>query len=224
MEQRSGSRPGARGLTVKQLTFIFVAGVAVCAIFFTLGFLVGANERNVNANTPTVERISPRGDIPPPVNPPLSPTPSSGANTSTAGTADSSGQIQEQNLPPSGPAGPASAPDQSTSPPVASAPPARPAKNKLPAASARSSNPPPARAPASGVIVQIAALHSVKDAESLVSTLRSQGYPAFLVTPEQASADDGVYRVQVGPYPTRPDAAKVRDKLAKEGFNPFIKE
>ena len=221
MEQRSGSRPGARGLTVKQLTFIFVAAVAVCAIFFTLGFLVGANERNVDANTPTVERVAPHGDIPPPVNPPLSPTQSSSANTSTASTADSSGQIQEQNLP-TAPASPASATDESTSPPAPSDVPARPAKNKLPPA--RSSNPSSTRGPASGVIVQIAALHSVKDAESLVSTLRSQGYPAFLVTPGQAGTDDGVYRVQVGPYPTRPDAAKVRDKLAKEGFNPFIKE
>ncbi|MGH9430888.1 MAG: SPOR domain-containing protein [Terriglobia bacterium] len=221
MEQRTGLHPGARGLTVKQLAFIFISGVAVCAIFFTLGFLVGANERNVNASAATVERISPPGDIPPPVSGPLNTAPSSATNPAVAGAADSSGHVQEENIPPSGSARNSSTPAASTSltpgptPPVA-------ATGKPPAFTQASPSPATGR-PGSGLIVQIAALHSVKDATSLVATLRSQGYSAFLVTPEQAGTNDGVYRVQVGPYPTRRAAEKVKDKLVREGFSPFIK-
>ena len=216
MEQRTDSRSAARGLTVKQLTFIFIAGVGVCAIFFTLGFLVGSNERNVTANNLTEERVSPPGDIPPPVNPPPDTTQSPGANSATPNTADSSGQVQEQTIPAT------ASPD--ARPPQASTPSARTTKAPLkkPPAAKSSTLPTPSKL-GSGVIVQIAALHSVKDAESMVATLRSQGYPAFMVTPGQARTYDGVYRVQVGPYSARPAAEKVKEKLLREGFNPFIK-
>ena len=212
MEQRTDSRSAARGLTVKQLTFIFIAGVGICAIFFTLGFLVGSNERNVSANNLAEERVSPPGEIPPPVNPPADTGQSPGANPASPNGVDSSGQIQEQTIPATAPPD-ATSSRASSSTPLLSVPTAKATLKKLPAASK----------PGSGVIVQIAALHSVKDAESMVASLRSQGYPAFLVPPDQTHTNDGIYRVQVGPYSARRAAEKVKNKLAREGFNPFIK-
>jgi cell division septation protein DedD len=205
-------------LTVKQLTLIFIASVGVCAVFFTLGFLVGANERNVNSDSATVERVSPPGDIPPPVNGPLNTASSSGGNPAGS-IAGSSGQVQEENLPQTGSSGVKSAP--ASPPTTAPAVSTRTATN--PPAPGKGAAATPAQPSNSGLIVQVAALHSEKDAMSMVATLRSQHYPAFLVTPGQAGTDDDIYRVQIGPYPTRPAAETIKDKLAKEGFNPFIK-
>jgi DedD protein len=220
MDPRTDSRSAARGLTVRQLTFIFVAAVGVCAIFFTLGFLVGTNERHVNANSPVTERVPPPGEIPPPVEGPadLGNSPGPGA-----ASADSGSQVQEQNLSPAS-AAPEAASSSSSSAANSSAPssPASPPGQKESSAAS-----PVASKPSSGhshgLIVQVAALHSAKEAESMVATLRSQGYPAFMVTPEQAADGDDVYRVQVGPYMARQEAASAKAKLVREGFNPFIK-
>jgi cell division protein FtsN len=43
------------------------------------------------------------------------------------------------------------------------------------------------------------------------------------VPPQYSDAKDNLYRVQVGPYATRAEAVRVRDRIAKEGFKPFIK-
>jgi DedD protein len=75
----------------------------------------------------------------------------------------------------------------------------------------------------SGFTIQVAATHTKVDAQKLVNALKSRGYPVFLVTPEQANAGDSLFRVQVGPFPTRRDAENVRGRLSKEGFKPFIR-
>ena len=74
-----------------------------------------------------------------------------------------------------------------------------------------------------GITLQVAALRTKQDAEALVDILKTRGYPVFLVTPEYAHADDNLFRVQVGPFKTRDDADKVRNKLSQEGFKPFIR-
>jgi cell division septation protein DedD len=74
-----------------------------------------------------------------------------------------------------------------------------------------------------GITLQVVALHTKVDAEAVVDILKTKGYPVFLVTPEYAHADDNLFRVQVGPFRTRDDAEKVRNKLVKEGFKPFIR-
>ena len=73
-----------------------------------------------------------------------------------------------------------------------------------------------------GITLQVAALRTKQDAEALVDILKTRGYPVFLVTPEYAHADDNLFRVQVGPFKTRDDADKVRNRLSQEGFKPFI--
>jgi cell division septation protein DedD len=74
-----------------------------------------------------------------------------------------------------------------------------------------------------GITLQVAALRTKRDAETMVNILKERGYPVFLVAPEYAQAGDNLFRVQVGPFRTRDDAEKVRAKLSQEGFKPFIR-
>jgi len=89
-------------------------------------------------------------------------------------------------------------------------------------------NPSPPPTPAAGevgegITLQVAALRTKQDADALVDILKTRGYPVFLVTPEYAHADDNLFRVQVGPFKSRDDADKVRNKLTQEGFKPFVR-
>ena len=74
-----------------------------------------------------------------------------------------------------------------------------------------------------GFTVQVVATGTKGDAETLVRILKGRGYPVFLVAPQQAHANDNLYRVQVGPYTSRDSAEKARAKLTGEGFKPFIR-
>ena len=63
-------RPDEKGLSARYLVLVFLMGVAACAVFFSLGFLVGYNERSSRTAGMT-EQVTPSGVIPPTVNPPL---------------------------------------------------------------------------------------------------------------------------------------------------------
>jgi len=69
----------------------------------------------------------------------------------------------------------------------------------------------------------VAALGNQQDANNMVSVLQSRGYPALILSPEQAHASDNLFRVVAGPYKTRADSEKARSKLVAEGFKPFIR-
>ena len=196
-----------RGLSARYLLLIFLAGVAVCAVFFSLGFLVGFNER-ASSRSPVTENLTTPGAIPPTVNGPLPTTtlaPSSDAVPPPVASAPSESQGAPGGEPP-----PATAPSATSAP---SSP--EPAKN-IP-------EPAAAGGVGSGLTVQVVASRSKQDAERIVKILESRGYSVFLVTPEFARANDNLYRVQVGPFASREAAEKVRSKLAKEGFKPFIR-
>jgi cell division septation protein DedD len=200
--------PGEKGLSTRHLILVFLAGVAVCGVFFSLGFLVGYNERSARM-APVTERVATPATIPPTVNTPLETTPvgSSGAAPSTTSVPPPLTPI---------PAGvPASPPSEQKS--VAAPGTASPAK---------APHPSPAEAEREvgvGFTVQVVASRTKQDAEALVKILEGRGYPVFLVTPEYAHANDNLYRVQVGPFKSKDDAEKVRTKLTQEGFKPFIK-
>jgi len=212
-----------KGLSAPHLILVFLAGVAVCAVFFSLGFLVGYNERSARM-APVTERVAPPATIPPTVNTPLktAPAQSGAATPSTTSVSPPLAPIQTSGpAPPSrehktvkvpGSESPATAPQH---------PPAEAERQREPGAAAT----PPAGAGQVGVgyTVQIAASSTKRDAEALVKILEGRGYPVFLVTPEYAHANDNLYRVQVGPFTSRDDAEKVRAKLTQEGFRPFIK-
>ena len=223
MVKNADSLRGDKGLSARHLVLVFLGGVALCGVFFSLGFLVGYNERSARM-APVTERVATPATIPPTVNTPLETAPvrSSGAAPSTTSVPPPLAPIQASA--PASPPGeqkPVTVPGTASPVTVPHPSPAMAEKKPEPGAAAT----PPAGAGEVGVgfTVQIAASRTKQDAEALVKILEGRGYPVFLVTPEYAHANDNLYRVQVGPFKSKDDAEKVRTKLTQEGFKPFIK-
>jgi cell division septation protein DedD len=209
----TNSSSGGKGLSTRHLMLVFLAGVAVCGVFFSLGFLVGYNERSARMS-PATERVTTSGVIPPTVNPPLETVPI-GNSTGTASANPSAGLG-------------ASLSGQKTTETAAKVEPAA----VLPSALSAKSEPAPdtastafadSRAAGGTFIVQVTAMRARQDAESVVRVLRGRGYHALLVPPQHAHAKDSLYRVQVGPFASREIADKTLAKLKHEGFKPFIR-
>jgi cell division septation protein DedD len=214
---------GEKGLSTRHLILVFLAGVAVCGVFFSLGFLVGYNERSTRM-APVTERVATPATIPPTVNTPLETTPvgSSGAAPSTTSIPPPLTAIQAS-VPasPPGEQKPVAAPG--TASPVAAPHPSPAEAEREPGPGATATPPAAVGEVGVGFTVQVVASRTKQDAEALVKILEGRGYPVFLVTPEYAHANDNLYRVQVGPFTSKDDAEKVRTKLTQEGFKPFIK-
>jgi cell division septation protein DedD len=199
-----------KGLSARYLVLMFLMGVAACGVFFSLGFLVGYNERS-SRTAPVTEQVTPPPVVPPTVNPPLETAPpGAAAGPAQPIPSEETGQAKKQ-------ATVAAPPTAAQLPSSAATKPAAPAT-----ATAR-----PLAAPGvevgSAFTVQVAASRNQQDAEKLVKELKARGYAVFVVTPEFAHANDNLFRVQVGPFATREEAEQVRAKIAKEGFKPFIR-
>jgi len=208
-----------RSHSARYLILIFLVCIATCGVFFSLGFLVGYNER-ASRSAPSTEVVTSPPVIPPAVNPPSESAPVT-SQESSPGHAPAIPAPETVVIPPGG--GGANPPAPAAKPADVSPPAGQPQAAAQPA-----SNPPTPPTPAAGevgegITLQVAALHTKQDAEAVVDILKTKGYPVFLVTPEYAHADDDLFRVQVGPFKTRDDAVKVRKKLEQEGFKPFIR-
>ncbi len=84
-----------------------------------------------------------------------------------------------------------------------------------------SDTPPAAGAPAKdGFSVQLAAFSDDKGANALASRLKRAGYPAY--TEPLKTSRGTLWRVRVGPYPSRDAANGVRDKLKAEGQSGIV--
>ena len=219
----AGSLPDDKGLSTRHLILIFLAGVAVCGVFFSLGFLVGYNEKSVRM-LPVTERVTPPATIPPTVNSPLETVPVGPGSVATSTTS-----VPPSLAPPraSAASSPTSEQNPGTGPgtaaAVAAAPPSSAKAESEPELGRAATSPAGAREVGAGFTVQVTALRTKQDAEAVVKILKGRGYPVFLVAPERAHANDNLYRVQVGPFASRSDAEKVRAKLTQEGFKPFIR-
>lgn len=213
-----------RGFSAWHLVLIFLGAVAVCAVFFSLGFVVGFNHRSPKAAT-TTENVTPstNSDIPPTVNSPL---------------ASSSEMSNETVAPETATPSPVKQPETAAPQPLTPAP-AKPAAHETRAAAARSTSQSPAKPKSSPrkearsalpaaysrhgrFAVQVMASRTKADAITLIRLLEARSYHVFLVSPQSAHAGDNLYRVQVGPFASRPDAERTRKKLEREGFKPFI--
>jgi len=219
MERIIERRRVENGLTGRQLALLFLVAVAVCAIFFSLGFLVGFNERAPRAAAIT-EQVTRPGAVPPIVNPPLAAVPPTGkeARSASASRLPSSGAAER--VPQEDISG-----SKSVNAPISSS---SQATSGISSDQAMAENLNPESSPGkevtSGFTIQVAATATKQDAEAVVARLKARGYPVFLVTPEYAHVDDNLFRVQVGPYTSRENAEKARQKLAQEGFKePFIR-
>jgi DedD protein len=202
MTDREYSDRDDRGLSARQLVMLFLGIVTVCGVFFAAGFLVGYNERT-SKELPPAERVEPASTIPPTVNPPAKAEAKASSPQATSAA---------EKAPPAEPT------------PLAK----EPARKSPPSEKKETAPPPRASAPAEAAaghfVLQIAASSSRVDAEDVAKALKGRGFPAFVVSPQEAGVGDNLYRVQVGPYSTREAAEQMKLKLEQAGFKqPFIK-
>ncbi len=209
-----------RGHSARYLILLFLVCVATCGVFFSLGYLVGNNERSSRSALST-EVVTTPSVIPPNINPP-------------AESVQSSPQIPASTQKPLNPPPDTLADSPASTAAQANAPAAKPSES--PAQDGHAGgvpepvpNPPPPSAASAdevgvGITLQVVASRSQQDAEHIVDILKQKGYPVFLATPEYTGANDKFFRVLVGPFRTREEADRARDELVKEGFkSPFIR-
>lgn len=211
-----------KGASARQLVLMFLAAVAVCAVFFSLGFVVGYNHAPAKAG-PVTENVSPAGEIPPTVNPPSggsSQTSSQGVETEKITPETAS--IPQPEQPPTLQSKPAAKTQPMVSKTVKKAAPKRAAESKPVSAPRTHTTSKASKTSGSHFAVQVMASKSKGDAGNLVNLLKSHGYPAYILTPQEANAKDNLFRVQVGPFASRVAADSTRDKLVGEGFRPFV--
>jgi len=205
-------------LGTAKLLGLFFGLVIVCAVFFALGYTLGRkSDAALTAPSaaaplqPASNSLKPGGSASPQpapqmtfykaveqkdANPQLTPASS---DTNSAGTA-AAGQ-------------PASSPAAS-SPGTSGTPAQQPSQT---------ANPPDPMAvlPTASYFVQVAAVTKQEDAEALVDALKKKQYPAFVAT---NSANERLFRVQVGPFTDVKDAEATRFRLINDGYNPILKK
>lgn len=211
-----------KGASARQLVLMFLAAVAVCAVFFSLGFVVGYNHAPSKVG-PVTENVNPSGEVPPTVNSPSggSSQPSSQGMETEKVTAESPSIPQPERPAPLQPS-PAATTAAETSRAPKKAAPKKAAESKHAPPSVNHAAPRAQNTYGVHFAVQVMASRAKTDAGNLVKLLKSRGYPAYLVTPQEVNAKDNLFRVQVGPFASRVTADSTRDKLVGEGFRPFV--
>jgi DedD protein len=194
-----------------KLLVLFFGLVAICAVFFALGYSLGRkSEPTVTTASAASPQIAPSaakpggsapGQTPPmtfykaveqkDANPELTP-PASDARSGAKTEAKSDTKT-----------------DTATS--------ATSANDQTQAA-----NPPdPATVLSTGYFVQVAAVSKQDDADALVDALKKKQYPAFVAS---ASSADKLFHVQVGPFSDIKDAEAMRARLISDGYSPILKK
>lgn len=74
--------------------------------------------------------------------------------------------------------------------------------------------------PKEGFAVQLAAFADDKGANALANKLKRTGYPAY--TESLTTSKSTLWRVRVGPYPSRDAAGEARTKLKDDGYNGIV--
>jgi DedD protein len=221
----------------RHLAFFFLGAVAVCAVFFALGFLVGrgqAYEASLKAQNAVtgngMDRLPP-GEVKAgeQISKPLSADTTTGSSELKPPSLPENGvkdetldyhkeldfysaikdQKVKENFHPTATNERKTESDRGKES-VTSVPPAAspPAQKKLVAEKL--------------VSLQVAALKQSRDAENLAKALRSKGYAVFLVRPGPESPDK-LIRVQVGPFKELAEASVVKARLEKDGFKTISK-
>lgn len=182
--------------TGKMLT-LFFGLVALCGLFFGLGFSLGRGSVRPLASGDQLQTSN---------GPALHPS----AMKSGGGQAQNSGDMTFYKAVQNKDAGDA-AKDE------AKADNAKPADND-----AAKSGPPDPMTAASGpgYFVQVAAVSKQDDAQALVDALKKKQYAAFTAS---TSAGDKLFHVQVGPFGDLKEAEATKAKLVSDGYNPILK-
>jgi DedD protein len=180
---------------------LFFGLVALCAVFFGMGFSLGKNSVKPENGDLQGTTTSSGGSRPPAVKPVNPHPPSDLTFYKAVGQKD---------------------PDAQLTPNSAPAPTSASASSKAPPAKDSDDPPPdPTAAPTlNGYYVQVAAVSKQEDAEALVDALKKKQYAAFAAN----TPGDKLFHVQVGPFSEIKDAESARGKLVSDGYNPILKK
>jgi DedD protein len=203
-------------LGTAKLLGLFFGLVAICAVFFALGYTLGRKSDAALAGAATLVPVAANGAKPASsgaapsapmtfykaveqsnVNPQLTPASAVAVPTDGAPAAPSAAQAAGSSASPSSSSGTPSQGAQSAEPPDPMAP-----------------------VPGTGYFVQVAAVTKQDDAEALVAALKKKQYPAFVAS----AAADKLFRVQVGPFGDIKEAEVMRSRLINDGYNPILKK
>jgi cell division septation protein DedD len=194
---------------------IFFGMVLLCGLFFGLGFAVG---RYGHSDSPSPQQVA-AGTQPLPLAASSKPKPSAVPQANTQP------QRAVVNLPSDtsiAPAASSQLPVNSTSANPYAQPQVKPAlppsEYVPPAPPAATSRVEPATAPVAGMMVQIAAVMHPEDAEVLVGALRKRGYAVSV----RRLPTDNLIHVQIGPFKSRDEASRWRQKLLNDGYNAIV--
>jgi DedD protein len=221
----------SEGVSTRYLLGAFFAVVLLCAVFFSLGYFLGYREGRPGG-APLTQQVAALSDVPTPVN--SSAAASSAAPPASAGqpsdtqaaseptSLDQNAAAAAGNLPPQGAASsPSVSPTTTETKAPSTASGSAPADSEAAAPDEIAST---ARSLPSGLLIQVGAVRSQREASKVAETLRSAGYPALVLTPAQVGAKDSFFRVVAGPYKGHARAQAALKKLAKEGYRPFIRQ
>lgn len=183
-----------------KLLFLFFGLVAICAVFFALGYSLGRKSE------PSVTTASAA----------MNPEPASSAKK----TVGSSQQVGPQmtfykNVEQKEPTPQLSAPVETKTDTSAASP------TPTPATTASPVDPSTTIPSSAGYFVQVAAVSKQEDADALVDALKKKEYPAFVASGATA---DKLFRVQLGPFAEIKDAEAMRTKLIGDGYSPIVKK
>jgi DedD protein len=191
-----------------KLLVLFFGLVAICALFFALGYSLGRKSEPSLAAVGTTS----------------APQTSPNASKSSSGTNQANPQatpmtfyksVEQKEASPE--LTPAADSKTDTTPAPANAAPAGAAPAQTPAANTPDPN---TTLPTTGYLVQVAAVSKQEDADALVDALKKKQYPAFVAP----AAPDKLFRVQVGPFPEIKDAEAMRTRLIGDGYSPILKK
>ena len=182
-----------------KLLGIFFGLVILCAVFFTLGYMLG-HSGSSSGTTTLVSNVPNNGA---PANKPP-------AGNKNAETAPAATPVATQ---------PANSNPSDTS---ASGTPSAADTTKAQDQNDSAKNTPPElkAAPNGTYMVQVAAVSKQEDAEILGSALRKKQYPVLIVS---NVAGDSLFHVQVGPFNDPKEAETMRSRLASDGYNAIVK-
>jgi DedD protein len=207
----------------RQLIFILFGAVLLCGIFFTLGFIVGREQRDLSSHNDASKLEGEGSTIP--TNKAASKKETPPPDSSKPKKADQDAINKELTFYKTVEGKSAGNPKVN---PKEEASSGEKGKNR---SSSRAATEPPkttpaitAPTPANTIIYQVAALSKSDDAQALVRKLKEKGFQAFFVSPPGDSSSDKLYRVQVGPFSDLNLAEQIKAKLVANGYTPITKK
>lgn len=179
-----------------KMLLLFFGLVALCAVFFGMGFSLGKSSARPNGS-----------DVQAATGPSSGLRPTAVKSTETRPPSDLTfyKAVEQKDA------------DARLTPKSADAP---ASAAKLSTADSNTPPDPTALSPQNGYFVQVAAVSKQEDAESLVDALKKKQYAAFAAN----TPGDKLFHVQVGPFSDIKEAESARGKLVGDGYNPILKK